>query len=144
MQWDASRFSGFSMHSPWLPIGANYEACNVAAQKNDPASMLVLYRSLIGLRRSLPALTRGSYRPVDVGEHVLAYERFAEDDRILIALNLQGAARQIQLPAWAGNRVLLSTRADHRTALTELVLQPNEGVILGNGDPRQIPSNGAA
>jgi alpha-glucosidase len=140
MQWDASRFSGFSMHPPWLPIGANYAACNVAAQKDDPASMLVFYRSLIALRRSIPALTHGSYRPVDVGEHVLAYERFAEVDRILIALNLHGVPRQIQLPAWAGNRVLLSTRADRSSALAELVLQPNEGVIVGSGDATKFPA----
>jgi alpha-glucosidase len=140
MQWDASRFSGFSMHPPWLPIGANYAACNVAAQKDDPASILVLYRSLIALRRSIPALTRGSYRPVDVGEHVLAYERFAEADRILIALNLHGVARQIQLPAWAGNRVLLSTRADRSSALAERVLQPNEGVIVDSGDATKFPA----
>jgi alpha-glucosidase len=133
MQWNASRFSGFSTHPPWLPVAANYEVCNVAAQKDDPASILVLYRSLIALRRSIPALTRGSYRRVDVGEDVLAYERSAEADRILIALNLSGVCRQIQLPSWAGNRVLLSTQADQSSALADLVLQANEGVIVGNG-----------
>ena len=131
MQWDASAFAGFSAHVPWLPMAANYRLCNVAQQKRDAGSILSLYRSLIALRRRMPALRRGSYRPVCLAANVLAYERFAEDDRILIALNFDSMARNIQLPPWAGNRVLLSTHNDRSRGLAEFVLRPNEGVIFG-------------
>jgi alpha-glucosidase len=143
MQWDASRLAGFSAHVPWLPIGADYERSNVARQKDDPASMLSLYRNLIALRHRTPALRRGSYWPLAVGEHVLAYERVAEGERVLVALNLANGLRQIQLPSWVGNHLLLSTHGDQSSALAEQRLQANEGIIVGDGSPSPISTAGA-
>src|SRR6185503_17285360 len=51
MQWDASPNAGFTSGTPWLPLAANYRTANVAAEHDDPASMLTLYRRLIALRR---------------------------------------------------------------------------------------------
>jgi alpha-glucosidase len=67
MQWDASPNAGFCPAGvePWLPVSADYETRNVAARSADPTSMLTLYRRLLALRRSSPALCGGSYRPLD-------------------------------------------------------------------------------
>jgi alpha-glucosidase len=107
--------------------------CNVAYEKDDPTSMLVLYRSLIALRRRTPALTSGSYRAVPLGENILAYERCEGGHRLLIALNLDSEVKPVRLPSWAGTDVLLSTRSAQTVAVSSpFVLHQDEGVVIGS------------
>ena len=92
--------------------------------------MLSLYRALLALRRAEPALSVGSYAPVEGAEEdVLAYER--RDDatgrRLLVALNLGGQERELPRAA-SGRRLLLSTRMDGGAGPC---LRPDEGVVLG-------------
>jgi glycosidase len=78
MQWDASPNGGFTVGEPWLPV-VDPETRNVAAQRDDPASLLSLYRDLIALRprlgegfELLPAADRAlSYRR---GDHVVTID----------------------------------------------------------------------
>ena len=44
MPWDASAHAGFSTADPWLPLGGRWPTVNVAAQRDDPGSMLSFYR----------------------------------------------------------------------------------------------------
>ena len=87
MQWEASRFAGFSTAEPWLPLAENFAATNVASQRADRGSLFNLYRRLIALRRTRPALTRGAYRPQQAENDVLAFVREEAGDRVLVALN---------------------------------------------------------
>ncbi len=64
MQWDGSRFAGFSNAGPWLPLTDDFAQRNVGAQRRDPGSLYNLYRRLIALRRAHRALATGSYRAV--------------------------------------------------------------------------------
>ena len=50
MQWDASPNGGFTTGQPWLPL-VDPAARNVAAQRDDPDSLLSLYRDLLAWRR---------------------------------------------------------------------------------------------
>jgi len=132
MQWDTSVYAGFTEHAPWLPVGADYGKYNVACEKVDPTSMLALYRCLIALRRQTPALRGGTYRNVPLGENILGYERYAGNQRLLIALNFDGEEKLVRLPSWAGSDVLLSTQSVRPTSVsTPFVLQPIEGVVVG-------------
>jgi alpha-glucosidase len=135
MQWDGSPNAGFSPAGvkPWLPLAADYTQRNVAAQDADPRSMLNLYRALVRLRRSEPALHAGEYRAIDSGaEDVFAYLRTSGEDSFLIALNFGAGAHRLDLSA-AGSRarVEISTRMDRagEVDLRELDLRPNEGVV---------------
>ena len=60
MQWAGSANAGFSSATPWLPLGHDYQLCNVDQQSRDDSSLLSLYRRLIALRRKEPALCIGS------------------------------------------------------------------------------------
>lgn len=53
MQWDDSPAGGFTTPGArtWLPVG-DVKACNVAAQREDPASVLSFCRELLRLRRA--------------------------------------------------------------------------------------------
>jgi alpha-glucosidase len=134
MQWSAETHAGFCRPDaePWLPISAEYERVNVAAQQNETDSMLTLYRRLLALRRKSLALTAGSYRTIRAGNGVFLYAREHADERMIIALNLTRTARTVAL----SGRTRLSTRLDREdeSAIDSLRLRPNEGAIL-EADP---------
>jgi alpha-glucosidase len=93
MPWDAGPGAGFTTGRPWLPLGEANRSRQVAAQREDPASMLTLHRRLLRLRRAAPALATDAYDPLDTGGDVLAYLRTGPGgDRYLVVLNL-GPAR---------------------------------------------------
>lgn len=129
MPWDSSAQSGFTTGAPWLPLGADHAAVNVAMLETDAGSILALYRRLIALRRSHPALVDGTVAAVQAQGSVLRYERWHGDARITVLLNL-GPDRQ-NVPVEAGT-VLLSTgldRADERVA-GAVTLRADEGLMI--------------
>jgi alpha-glucosidase len=131
MQWDAGRAAGFTTGRPWLPVAADVAVVNVARQRDDPTSMLVLCRALLALRRARPALSVGSYERLDAEGDVLAYVRTAGDDRCLVALNLGSTPQHMAVPpAFRGARVLLSTALDRDEPIgDDLALRPDEGIV---------------
>jgi alpha-glucosidase len=138
MQWDAGAGAGFTTGVPWLPVGADHRELNVAAQRDDPASMLSLYRRLIRLRRASPALHAGGYRALDdLPESVFAYLREAGEERLLVALQFGDAPVTAKIVGEDGPATLeLSTdpgRVRGRVDLRQLALGPNEAVVVRLG-----------
>jgi len=138
MQWDASEYAGFSKVQPWLPVADDYRQRNVATQRNVPHSMLSLYRRLLALRRSEPALSIGSYQAVTVEgddaarQSVLAFIREADGCRFLIALNLASHPARMNLSAIGEGTIALSTHLDRGgiTVRDSLELRADEGVVV--------------
>ena len=65
MPWTGSDpNAGFSVGEPWLPMVDDAGSWSVEAQRADPASMLLLHRRLLALRRASPALHRGAWTPI--------------------------------------------------------------------------------
>ena len=54
MQWDSSPNAGFTTGTPWLKVNDNYPEINVAAQENEPDSVLNYYRRLTALYVVIP------------------------------------------------------------------------------------------
>jgi alpha-glucosidase len=134
MQWDASPHAGFTVGRPWLPVAHDAAGVNVARERTDPTSMLTLYRRLIALRRTRPALSLGSYEPVDAAGDALAYARGAGASRCLVALNLGSTSQTLRVPAaFRDARVLLSTALDREGKVIgdTLALRGDEGVVAG-------------
>ena len=132
MPWDASANAGFSPADPWLPLGAEWPTVNVAAQRDDPASMLSFYRRVIWWRKSAPALLEGSLRVLDGPEGTFVYAREHAGQRLIVALNFTAAPATVSLPA--PGRVVLSTAGRAEQVGATLVLRPVEGVIVECGD----------
>ncbi len=140
MPWDATPNAGFTTGTPWLPLNDDWRERNVEQQAQAPGSMLALYRSLLALRRSRPALAIGDIVFLDgffdgLPNHapeILAYERRSGEQRLLIALNLRDSPQELALPSWAHHaRVLLSTVAGAPSETgASIVLHPDEGLIL--------------
>jgi alpha-glucosidase len=144
MQWDGSLHAGFTVGEPWLPISDDYVVVNVRAEDDDPSSFLTLYRRLLKLRRSHPALSIGEYKPLAASDDLLAYVRHTRDERILVALNLGGKPCALFLgsPGMVG-RTLVSTYLDRQNEVstTNLGLRANEGLIVALSAGKDLPSS---
>jgi alpha-glucosidase len=79
----------------WLPFPPGSGTRNRADQESDPASILHLYRRLIGLRRTTQALSVGAFTLLDLAEGVLGYERRSGDQSYVVAINLTGDAVEL-------------------------------------------------
>ena len=127
MPWTAEPGGGFTTAeaTPWLPFG-DLAACNVAAQREDPGSVLHLVRDLIALRRRHSELTSGSYAPLPAPSGAWAWRR---GERFAVALNLSDSQLAV---AGVGGRVAVATdRArDGEQVGGELQLGPYEGVVI--------------
>ncbi len=130
MQWSAERNAGFSSARPWLPIAADFEQSNVERERADPASMLHLYRELLALRRSRPALSVGDYAALDTGPDVLGYARSHGAERYAVLLNLGGVSRRVALAELERSSIVLSTHPGRAGEACGAWLEPNEAVVL--------------
>jgi alpha-glucosidase len=133
MQWDGSTHGGFSTVTPWLPLSPDYGQTNAAAQKEDPASMLSLYRSLLAFRRREPALHAGSYTPVHAEGNLLAYLRQSGESRLLVVLNLGHTRALFEAPGVnTAGEVMAATHPDRvGTRVGETIaLNGDEGVVV--------------
>jgi glycosidase len=88
MQWSADSHAGFSPVEPWQPLANGWETVNVAAQADDPDSLLTHYRTLIALRHDWSALRAGGWLPVQTGDRKLyGHLRTADDHAVLVLVN---------------------------------------------------------
>lgn len=131
MQWSAGPRTGFSDAEPWLPIADDYSSRCVEAERDDPCSILTLYRRLLELRRREPALNIGDYRAAPAQGDVLAYRRVEGDSQFLIVLNLGGDAAGFSGMLPAGH-VVLSTHLDREGEAFNgrIELRPADGVLV--------------
>src|SRR5665213_1317541 len=138
MQWDATRYAGFSTVQPWLPLADDFQRENVVNLDADEGSILRLYRALIALRKQLPHLSSGDYVPIAAQGTLLLYRRQSEGRAAVIALNLADQPVSIEAKTIGnGGEILLSTFLDRQGEKIEgaLDLRGNEGVIIGpSGD----------
>jgi alpha-glucosidase len=135
MQWDSSPNAGFCPPGvrPWLPVAADYQTNNVAVEQEDARSFLTLVRTLLTLRRSMPALNVGEQQSIDQSNpSCFVYLRQHADQRCLVALNFSAQDQIVTLPGEDQGRVLLSTYLDREVPITlsEVHLRGNEGLLI--------------
>jgi len=135
MQWSAEPLAGFSppgTKDSWLPVAGNYAQVNVQNQLADPNSLLELYKTLLTLRKELPALQLGAYQPIpDQIPDVYSYLREYNDTKLMICLNFSSEQRIMRSTLLQDASILLSTQMDRKGSLQqELELRPLEGCIL--------------
>lgn len=92
MQWDDGPWGGFSSVAPWMPLHPDYAATNVAAQRDDAASVLHHTRALIALRHDNPVIALGDCRFAEM-DHPSLYVLLRQwgDHLAVMVANLGGA-----------------------------------------------------
>jgi glycosidase len=112
MPWDGSAGGGFTTGTPWYDFAPGKETANVAAQTNDPSSLLSWYRRLIRVRKSSEALRTGSLTlltPSNKSAPILAFVRASNGERVLVAHNLsagEAEAGPFDLPGSTAEPIL--------------------------------------
>ncbi len=90
MQWDSSANAGFTTGTPWRPPAPDFDAVNVAAEANDPGSLLETYRTLIAARKEHAVLDTGQVMLLNTGNPaVYAVLRADLNETLLVMANLQ-------------------------------------------------------
>ncbi len=120
MQWSPDRNAGFSNANPqslYLPNiispEYHYETVNVETQQRNPNSLLWWMKSLIDLRRSNRALTRGSLRFLEPdNSRVLSFIREYTDEE-----------------TGQSQTILVVVNLSKRTQFAELNLQDYQGMV---------------
>ncbi len=133
MQWDASAYSGFSQHQPWLPLAPDHRVENISNQRHDQTSILNLYRRLIAARRALPVLSLGSYRPIAAQGDLLLFLREHAGGRVLVALNLGSDATVVDVESdQFHGEILVSAFGDRdeEPVRRRIDLRPGEGLVI--------------
>ncbi len=124
MQWEASPNAGFCMPdvTPWLPVTPSYRERNVAAESNDPSSLLECYKRFLAARRAIPALHEGSIKLLDkMPSSVVAYKREAIDGKYtsIVTVVLNCGKKPIRMPSTVTNA----------TTIVSTSINPQEGTL---------------
>jgi glycosidase len=127
MQWDTSKNAGFSTGTPWLGMNPNYTEINVAAQLEDPNSILNYFKKLINIRKENEVLVYGSYDLLlENHEQVYAYSRTLGDDRMIVLCNLFAKSTEVELDLTDAELLLSNLE---QTEQNSSVLRPYEARV---------------
>jgi alpha-glucosidase len=113
-----------------LPLAPDAKRVNVAAQAEDPDSLLSLTRRLIAVRRTHPALSSGDFVPVaPTSEGTYAFRREAPGAGVTVAINLTDTPATI--PGVDGViRIGTDRSRDGERVAGALDLAPNEALVV--------------
>ena len=101
VQWSAEENAGFSTHSPWFQVNDNYTQINVAAQEEDPNSLLNFYRTLLKFRKEHPVVIWGDYvEHLAESRQLYVYERNYKGKKLLVICSF--TADQVRFDAPEG------------------------------------------
>ncbi len=100
MVWEPSNQNGgFTSGNPWLPVSNEHVHNSVAAQEEDPTSLLHHYRKALAFRRTHKVLIKGTHAGLAATDEVLQFTRSHGGQEIFCAFNLSDTPSTIDMPA---------------------------------------------
>ncbi|KAL2802990.1 glycoside hydrolase superfamily [Aspergillus granulosus] len=138
MQWDDSPHAGFTTADakPWMTVNKDYPEWNVAAQLDDPKSVMAFWKKMIALRKQFKDLfVYGAYSPLDeqeTGEMVLGYVRETYGvERAAVLLNFSDAEQTVEgMEEYRHYAVLVSNQSERGVVEGRVILRPFGAVVL--------------
>lgn len=129
MQWDTSENAGFSTGTPWLKVGKSYKYINVENEIQGP--IFTFYQDLIRLRKEMPIISEGSYKPAfEDSKQVYAFERQFEDQKLLVLNNFYAKEVEIDLPAVYQNGQILISNYEDAEVSEKILLKPYQTLAI--------------
>lgn len=120
-----------SYHTSWIADPQNTVTPTLQMQKGDPNSMFSCYQTLIALRKASPALTKGSYEAVDLGnDSIMAYIREAEGQRLLVIHNFSAETQTLNQSGYTVEEILFSTEGTRTNFADDFQIHGNETLII--------------
>ncbi len=135
MQWDDSKYAGFSKHEPWLEMGNDRAGINVVDELSDADSVLNFYQQMAVIRadaRYHDTLIDGTLIELqNVPDNVIAYQRELDNQVITVLINLGTHEEEVALPEVA-DQVILDNNVHVRTTEPNLVLPPYTSIVFAS------------
>ncbi|KAE9563937.1 glucohydrolase [Companilactobacillus paralimentarius] len=128
MQWDSTKYYGFTTGQPWLKPQHHddYSVEKVLKTKNN---IFDFYRALIFLRKHKTVLVDGEYKLLNPKDNsVYSYERFNNKRKILVMANFTEHAQERDVAA--GFDLILGNYGDMQLNQGKITLRPYESVML--------------
>lgn len=122
MQWDNSKYYGFTEVEPWINIDDKKDIENVEYCEASKDSLLNLYRDLIELRYNNECLVYGRYENISLEDDVLSFERKHEEQRIKVIINFSNSTYEEEVIG----KMLYGKTKSHKN----VILQPYEFTIV--------------
>ena len=89
MQWDETKYAGFSQHEPWIAVNPDHIYTNVKESVKNENSIFHFYRQMIAIRRNAKALIYGDFIPVRKhSKNVFAYFKEYQGEKYFIEINM--------------------------------------------------------
>lgn len=118
-------------NTSWETDTKNDGTASVKEQEGDETSMLSLYRTLIGLRKSSEALMKGDFVALESGNiHVLAYQRIFENEQVTCIHNLSSDKVEVELSQISEGEVIFSSRTITKQVEGRMELEPYQTVLI--------------
>ncbi|KXT98254.1 Trehalose-6-phosphate hydrolase [Streptococcus mitis] len=129
MQWDVSENAGFTVGTPWLKAGKSYPHINVENEIQGP--IFTFYQDLIRLRKEMPIISEGSYKPAfEDSKQVYAFERQYEDQKLLVLNNFYATEVEIDLPVTYQNGQILLSNYEDAEVSEKILLKPYQTLAI--------------
>ena len=109
LQWDNSRFAGFSNTKPWLDVNENYNKINVELQQDNSDSILNYYREIIRIRKNYSTLIYGDFLDLEPSnEKLYIYKRWDKQKTFIIVLNFSDDMAQWDIHNFDSMKLVIS------------------------------------
>ncbi|TWW13231.1 alpha-glucosidase [Dellaglioa algida] len=133
MQWDSSKYAGFSGVKPWLLMGTDRKGIDVADEKDNDESVLTFYRNLAVLRNDIQfhetIISGNLFEIVDVPEDVVGYKRETDSQTLTILVNLSNEEQEIKLMN-PGLIVCSNISVDDNNVGGIYILKPFQSIVI--------------
>ncbi len=127
LQWDASKFSGFSTTKPWIDVNDNYNKINVELQQDNSDSILNYYREIIRIRKNNLTLIYGDFLDLEPNnEQLYIYKRWDQQKTYFIVLNFSDDKVQWDINNFECMRLVIS---NHKKSVYDKLLDPWEARV---------------
>jgi len=121
MYWNAERNEGTTALPPECTLPAEYPFGSLEEQRNDDSSVYNYYRQAVAIRNALPVISHGvttAETALNVG-CVSAQRKTWNDEECIILMNIDAAAAEVDLSAYADWTMAASLSADGNAVTLE-------------------------
>lgn len=134
MQWDDSKYAGFSSTKPWMPVNPDYKQVNVKQALSDYTSIWQYYKKLFELRKNSKyreTIIYGdiNFLDLDNEEHII-YNRFDKHYNLLMIHSFSLNDQTIDLSIYKHLKIVLTNDQDQTIMNKKLLLKPYGAMVL--------------
>lgn len=135
MQWDNSKYAGFSTNEPWIMVNPNYVEINVKEQMSRENSVFHYYKRLIQLRKEHKIIVYGTYELLlPEHEQLFVYKRKLEGQQLLCVCNFSKEQLTYELPQeFVESEILIHNYETVELQDKKLFIRPYETVVFHIG-----------